>query len=209
VPGSTEWQPTAAQARRGGCVSPIGELLLSKRIPARSFSFSQTGADIQGFVDRGGKGRRDPRPRSGKYLMFTWWHRVRDGTLLRQTFQRRMEPVKGEVLRLLRAGPVEWRIRSSSSLFTFVCEPDVEPTNDVSERRVRAAVIARKLSFGTESPEGSRCIERVLAVTTMLNRKGRNILENMVAAHQAHLHGRQAPSLPAVNYLRTGVCERV
>jgi hypothetical protein len=46
--------------------------------------------------------------------MFTWWHRVRDGTLTRQTFQRRMEPKA--ILKL------KW------ALFTFVRKP----TNNVS-----------------------------------------------------------------------------
>jgi transposase len=60
---------------------------------------------------------------------------------------------------------------------------------------VRTGVIARKLSFGTESPVGSRFVERMLTVTTTLKQQNRNVLDYMVAAHQARLHGRQAPSL--------------
>jgi len=60
---------------------------------------------------------------------------------------------------------------------------------------VRPAVIARKLSFGTESPAGSRFVERMLTVTTTLRQQERSVLDYMIAAHQARLHGRTAPSL--------------
>jgi transposase len=52
-----------------------------------------------------------------------------------------------------------------------------------------------ELSFGTESPAGSRFVERMLTVTTTLRQQERNLLEYMLAAHQARLHGRAAPSL--------------
>ena len=60
---------------------------------------------------------------------------------------------------------------------------------------MRTAVIARKLSFGTESPAGSRFVERMLTVTTTLKQQKRNVLDYVVAAHQARLDGRAAPSL--------------
>lgn len=81
------------------------------------------------------------------------------------------------------------------ALFTFVREPAVEPTNNVAERQVRPAVIARKLSFGTESAAGSRFVERMLTATTTLRQQDRNVLDYLVAAHQARLDGRPAPSL--------------
>ncbi len=119
-----------------------------------------------------------------------------------------MQPVKEEIRRLLRAAVVRAEpktrgmakaiLKMKWALFTFVCERGVEPTNNVSERRVRPAVIARKLSFGTESPAGSRFVERVLTVTTTLRQQERNVLDYLVAAHEARLHGRTPPSiLPA------------
>jgi len=116
-----------------------------------------------------------------------------------------MEPVNKEILRLLRAAAVraEPKTRGMAkailklrwALFTFVREPGVEPTNNVSERRIRRAVIARKLSFGTESSEGSRFVERMLTVTTTLNQQNRNVLDYLISAHQARLHSLPAPSL--------------
>ena len=138
-------------------------------------------------------------------MMFAWWHQARDGTLTHQTFQRRMKPVKTEILRLLRSaqvraepktcGMAKAMMKLEGALFTFVREPAVEPTNNVAERRIRPAVIARKLSFGTESAAGSRFVERMLTATTTLRQQNRNVLAYIVAAHQARLDGRPAPSL--------------
>jgi transposase len=172
----------------------------------RQLCWSHLIRDFQGFVDRGGKGAVIGEALLRQVdVMFTWWHRVRDGTLTRRTFQRRMEPVKEEIRRLLRTAVVRAEpktrgmakaiLKMKWGLFTFVREPGVDPTNNVSERRVRSAVIARKLSFGTESPAGSRFVERMLTVTTTLRQQNRNVLAYVVAAHEARLHGRPAPSL--------------
>jgi len=172
----------------------------------REICWSHLLRDFQGFVDRGGTGGAIGGALLRQAdLMFTWWHRVRDGTLTRRTFQRRMEPVMEEMRRLLRSARVraEPKTRGMAkailklkwALFTFVREPAVEPTNNVAERRVRPAVIARKLSFGTESAAGSRFVERMLTVTATLRQQNRNVLDYVVAAHQARLLGRPTPSL--------------
>lgn len=172
----------------------------------RQLCWSHLKRDFQGFVDRGGKGAKIGAALLRQTdLMFTWWHRVRDGTLARRTFERRMLPVMEEIRRLLRAAVVRAEpktrgmakaiVKLKWALFTFVREPGVEPTNNVSERRVRPAVIARKLSFGTESPAGSRFVERMLTATATLKQQDRNVLDYMVAAHEARLHGRATPSL--------------
>ena len=40
-------------------------------------------------------------------------------------------------------------------------EPDVPPTNNQAERDLRPSVIARKVSGGTRSPDGSTTIARL------------------------------------------------
>lgn len=47
-------------------------------------------------------------------------------------------------------------LRYLESLFTFVTEPDVPPTNNAAERSLRHLVIARKISGGTRSAAGTR-----------------------------------------------------
>jgi len=57
-------------------------------------------------------------------------------------------------------------INVSGSLWTFLSNPKVEPTNNQAERQLRPIVIWRKLSFGTKSDRGSRFVERIFTVTS-------------------------------------------
>src|SRR6185369_8540956 len=137
--------------------------------------------------------------------MFHLWHRVRDGTMKRDDFQNRMESLRPHVVARLTEGmncssrAVAGRCREilvlEQALWTFVHVEGVEPTNNEGERRVRHGVIWRKTSFGTDSPNGSRFVERVLTVVTTLRIQKRNVLDYMTQACEAALHGRPAPSL--------------
>jgi transposase len=139
--------------------------------------------------------------------MFHLWHRVRDGTLKRGDFQKRMDTLRSYVVARLTEGmncssrAVAGRCREilalEPALWTFVHVEGVEPTNNEGERRVRHGVMWRKTSFGTDSPNGSRFVERVLTVVTTLRIQKRNVLDYMTQACEAALHGRPAPSLLA------------
>ena len=139
--------------------------------------------------------------------MFHLWHRVRDGTMTRKDFQKRMERLRTHVVARLREGAecsaraVAGRCREilalEPALWTFVYVEGVEPTNNVGERRIRHGVMWRKTSFGTDSPNGSRFVERILTVVTTLRMQKRNVLDYMTEACEASLHGRPAPSLLA------------
>lgn len=172
----------------------------------RQLCWSHLLRDFQGWVDRGGVGKRIGKAVLDQAsLMFQWWHRIRDGTLKPATFQRRMEPVKREIGRLLRKaavcadkkvrGMAKAMLKLEHALFTFVAEEGVEPTNNVSERQARQGVIMRKLSFGTESEAGSRFVERMLTATSTLRQQDRDVLGYLIAAHRAWLEGLPAPSL--------------
>lgn len=71
---------------------------------------------------------------------------------------------EGEVLALCRAEPAGvphaalcQRVeRYHAELFTFVADPAVPPTNNAAERALRPLVIARKISGGTRSADGSQ-----------------------------------------------------
>ncbi len=43
-----------------------------------------------------------------------------------------------------------------ATLFVFLQDPNVEPTNNAGERAIRPFVVARKMSGGSRSPEGAR-----------------------------------------------------
>lgn len=175
-------------------------------IGLRQLCWSHLTRDFQGFIDRGGEGAR-----IGALLiiernkMFRWWHRVRDGTLTRREFQARMKNVERRVGRLLReaalrasgktAGMADEMLKLESALWTFVTVEGLEPTNNFGERTIRPAVMYRKTSFGTQSPEGSRFVERVLTAVATLKQQQRNVLEFLTEAVRAYRHGSPPPSL--------------
>ncbi len=137
--------------------------------------------------------------------MFHVWHHVCDGTETRAAFQEFIEHLREHVLARLQEGAacsvlaVAGRCREilalETALWTFASVEGVEPTNNAGEHRIRHGVMWRKTSFGTDSPSGSRFVERILTVVTTLRMQGRNVLDYVTAACQAALHGQAAPSL--------------
>jgi transposase len=139
------------------------------------------------------------------HQMFEWWHRVREGTLSRLTFRSYMAPLRREVERLLKAGSqcgvsktegmCREMLKRRKALWTFVQVEGVEPTNNTAERSIRPGVQWRQGSFGTHSAEGSRFVERMMTVVATLKQQKRNVLDYLIAAHEAALRGEAAPSL--------------
>jgi len=137
--------------------------------------------------------------------MFHAWHRVRDGTMTRAAFQELIEPLRAHVVARLQEGaacPVQVVagrcgeiLELEPALWTFAYVEGVEPTNNAAEHRIRHGVMWRKTSFGTDSPSGSRFVERILTVVTTLRMQGRNVLDYVTSACEAALQGRDAPSL--------------
>ena len=137
--------------------------------------------------------------------MFGLWHKVRDGPLDRHAFQVAMEPIRQKIENLLEQGAscghkktqqtCKRILKLKAALWTFVDVPGVEPTNNVAERTVRPGVLWRKQSFGTQSKRGSQFVERMLTVSATCKLQGRNVLEYLVEAIEAHLRGQTAPSL--------------
>lgn len=137
--------------------------------------------------------------------LFAMWSRCRDGTLSRSELKPRMQPVCKELEGLLLRGAQHgsshvvgmcrelWKHRAW--LWTYLDVEGVEPTNNVSERALRHAVIWRKLSFGTQSASGSRFVETMLSVIETCRQQNRNVLAYVTSAVQAHFDGHPAPSL--------------
>lgn len=130
--------------------------------------------------------------------------RVRDGTLLWQTFQHRMEPLIQRVETLLEKGadsgePLAGQCRRIYNqrrfLWTFVYDAHVEPTNNLAERIIRQAVLWRKGSFGTQSERGARYVEHILTVCATGRLQGRNVIEYLRDTCYCHLNGIPVPSL--------------
>ena len=74
-------------------------------------------------------------------------------------------------------------------------EEGVVPTNNASERSLRHAVIWRKLSFGTQSANGSRFTERMLTVIETCRQQSRSVFDFLTETIDAQFHGQTGPSL--------------
>jgi transposase len=135
--------------------------------------------------------------------MFALWQKVRDGTLTRRAFRRRMRPIRQALEGALLRGYHNERTHGfckelydyRERLWTFVAYDDVEPTNNEAERALRHAVIWRKLSFGTQSASGSRFVERLLTVIETCRGQQRDVFKWLTANLAAHHHGRPHLSL--------------
>lgn len=69
------------------------------------------------------------------------------------------------------------------------------PTNNEAERALRKAVLWRKGSFGVNSLEGARFVERILTLAGTTHRRGIDLLDWLAQAIQAGLDEKPAPDL--------------
>lgn len=92
---------------------------------------------------------------------------------------------------------VRWLLKKEhlELAWTFLEHEGVEPTNNGAERALRGPVIQRKLSWGSQSQEGLRLMERLWTVAETCCRQGRNVLDYMTEAIQASRCGAPAPVL--------------
>jgi transposase len=172
----------------------------------RQVCWAHLARDFQAMVDR----RNAGAPVGEELLccaqdLFTWWYRVRDGTLSRSTFRRYMGVVRSMVRDQLEAGrecacaktagACRELLAVEPALWTFVRVEGVEPTNNAAERALRHAVCWRKTSYGTDSAGGSRFVERILTVVASCRQQGRDVLEYLTACCHARRDGTDGPSL--------------
>jgi transposase len=136
--------------------------------------------------------------------LFALWCRLRVREFSRKELRRRLIPLKlgwavaaggqespdQKAAALCRALDKWW-----AALWTLARVEGVEPTNNVSERTLRPAVLWRKGSFGSDSAAGSRFMERLLTVVATCRQQGRWLLAFLVAAGEGTLQGTPPPSL--------------
>ncbi|MCA1628111.1 MAG: IS66 family transposase [Acidobacteria bacterium] len=163
--------------------------------------------DFQALVDDG----RGKVKRLGHDLLrptrelFRLWARYRDGTLSPLGWKRAMTPIRKEIEALLLRGAFSGERRLTGMceelydrrdwLWTFLHVEGVQPTNNASERALRHAVIWRKLSFGTQSAQGSRFVETMLTVVETCRQQQRPVFDYLAQAVKARCAGQNIPSL--------------
>jgi len=79
------------------------------------------------------------------------------------------------------------------TLWTFLEQEGVEPTNNLAERGLRPFVIARKLSNGSQSEWGTKYSERVMTVVCTLKQQTRNVFEYLTEVFRSRLEKGPAP----------------
>jgi len=77
------------------------------------------------------------------------------------------------------------------SLFTFLIEEGVEPTNNFAERMIRFAVLWRKRSQGTNSEKGNRWVERILSLRQTCRLQKQSTFEVLVDALSCYFKDQQ------------------
>lgn len=152
--------------------------------------------DFQAMIDRGGTSRSiGEQLLSLSDVLFEWWHRVRDGTMARSTFQRHLVPLRRDVRDQLERGARSGCAKTQATcrdllederwLWTFARRAGVEPTNNAAERALRHAVLWRKSSFGSDSPAGSRFVERILSLAATCRQQERGLLDTLTQCLRA------------------------
>lgn len=71
-----------------------------------------------------------------------------------------------------------WK-RDQENLFRFVTNPQVDPTNNISERELRALVIIRKISNGNRSTKGAEITGTLLSIIQTLRYNNQNVLQGL------------------------------
>lgn len=82
------------------------------------------------------------------------------------------------------------------AVIAFVSDPDLPPTNNDAERALRHAVIARRISFGTRTDEGSRFYAAALSVIDTCRRRGADVWNYACDLIKAARTNAARPSLP-------------
>ncbi len=70
-------------------------------------------------------------------------------------------------------------------LFLFTRYAEVDCTNNAAERTLRHIVLWRKTSYGTQSVEGSRFLERAISIWMTLKKQGRKVLPYFEQAYRS------------------------
>ena len=138
-------------------------------------------------------------------LVFEYHHDYREGKLTRQKFVEWMKPVREQFEATLEravaadiermSGSCADMLEHKQALWTFVERDDVAPTNNHAERELRAFVLWRRRSFGTQSDHGNVFAARVMTVAHTARKQNKNIFSFLVACVRAHIDRTSAPSL--------------
>ena len=138
-------------------------------------------------------------------LVFDYWHDYKQGRLDRATFMAWLAPVQQQLEATLEdaaaadipglSGACADILEHRQALWNFVHQPGVEPTNNHAERELRAFVLWRKRSFGTQSDRGNTFAENLMTVAFTARKQRKNVLSFLTACCDAVRDDISPPSL--------------
>jgi transposase len=138
-------------------------------------------------------------------IIFQYFHDYKSGKLSRTAFVAWMAPIRHQVEALLAqavalgieqlSGSCRDMLQHKAALWTFVDNDGVEPTNNHAEREIRAFVLWRKRSFGSQSARGNLFAENLMTVAHTARKQKKNVLAFLVDCCRARLSGSSSPSL--------------
>lgn len=137
-------------------------------------------------------------------IVFEYWDDHKAGRLSRDLFQAWMIPVRHQFEALLEraaaagiaglSGSCANMLTHRAALWNFVDRHGVDPTNNHAERELRAFVLWRRRSFGTQSERGNRFAERLMTIAHTARKQNRNVLAFLTDC-MASRNGGSMPSL--------------
>ena len=129
-------------------------------------------------------------------LIFEYWHNFKDDKLNRAELVSRMAPVRQQMEALLAravaagikglSGSCANMLAHKEALWTFVAQDGVEPTNNHAERELRAFVLWRKRSFGTQSERGNTFAARLMTIAHTARKQNKDVLAFLTACCDAN-----------------------
>jgi transposase len=174
----------------------------------RQACWSHLQRDFRRHAD--GLGEQKPFGEHGVELtgrVFAAWRAYQHDHHDRGRLQAEIAPIQTELRQLLQdAGPKKarnrWHRRFANNLlkiwpalWTFTLIDRVEPTNNPAERALRAPVIHRKISLGTQSDDGERFAERALSAAGTCRLQHRSLFTYLSELIAAHNRGDPFPAL--------------
>jgi transposase len=110
----------------------------------------------------------------------------RSDELTEAGFAKRMNQIKQGFLGQMRRPPNHklakslahrFKGQSAETYFRFLTEPNVEPTNNGTEREIRHTVIDRRITQGTRGDAGMRWCERIWTTIATCKKQERNVFK--------------------------------
>jgi transposase len=115
-----------------------------------------------------------------------------------------MEKIKAGFLKRMRRPPDHklskklvrrFKDKAAEDYFRFLNEPEVEPTNNGTERQIRPVVIDRRITQGTRGDAGMRWCERIWTTLATCNKQQRNVFDFIHDSAIAYWSNKKYPSL--------------